>query len=563
MAIRNNHWYNLNEQRSYPIDDTATALSDEGNRIPSSLISDLRLRWPITYGRYGYISAATITKNIVTLLITSSSTLDNSSEDATLIAGVSVPTSELIAGRTYALSPFQQGVGGFITFGSSQLESYRGLFSTPQQTLLTARAARPVRVPPVPSLGVDQVSSSLSGIVNLNVSAPLTVRLEPRVIDNVEYESVVVLGLKEQSDSVDTNDATSVFSRFAGPCGQRVGSRSCSDPQPIETINGVSPNCDGVLTLSFSGCAVVGANQDDCGAVVDCELGLATSCMPPYLPNLTTGVLPSEYPPVASTPAEPEEDDPSVISSVSDLPTSVLNLPYCDTFDDLEAHNFDEVGLSNFGFTSDESPEEYYCCLNAMDAFGCEVSESISVSESEWILQEVASSYGTLTEASEGTTNISLFTGDIQTLFRTYVTDMKIVSGTVASQLSGGIVVNYRLNDSSQPLYHLAKLDLGSSEFGLYRYNGFSLVKVTVASIPAAAADSWHRISISSAPTPGDDTTITVQLSLVSLEDGSVNTSISTTVSYNSWGDDSNKAGLYLDRTMGHFSYWRVESYTP
>ena len=118
MAIRNNHWYNLNEQRSYPIDDTATALSDEGNRIPSSLLSDLRLRWPITYGRYGYISAATITKNIVTLLITSSSTLDNSSEDATLIAGVSVPTSELIAGRTYALSPFQQGVGGFITFGS-------------------------------------------------------------------------------------------------------------------------------------------------------------------------------------------------------------------------------------------------------------------------------------------------------------------------------------------------------------------------------------------------------------------------------------------------------------
>ena len=61
MAIRNNHWYNLNEQRDYPVDDTASALSDDGSRLPSSLIADLRLRWPSALGRYAFISAAAVT----------------------------------------------------------------------------------------------------------------------------------------------------------------------------------------------------------------------------------------------------------------------------------------------------------------------------------------------------------------------------------------------------------------------------------------------------------------------------------------------------------------------
>ena len=65
MAIRNNNWYNLNEQRDYPVDDVASALDDSGKRLPMSLITDLQLRWPKELGQYAYVSAASVTEGIV------------------------------------------------------------------------------------------------------------------------------------------------------------------------------------------------------------------------------------------------------------------------------------------------------------------------------------------------------------------------------------------------------------------------------------------------------------------------------------------------------------------
>ena len=83
MAIRNNHWYNLNEQHYYPLDDTASAISDAGELLPSALIADLRLRWPITYGRYAFISAAAVTPYLVTVLIETTDDLNNNPSPVT------------------------------------------------------------------------------------------------------------------------------------------------------------------------------------------------------------------------------------------------------------------------------------------------------------------------------------------------------------------------------------------------------------------------------------------------------------------------------------------------
>ena len=87
MAIRNNDWYNLNEQRDYPVDDKASTLDDSGNRLPSALITDMRLRWPESLGQYAYVSAASVTPSIVTVMIEVSQTLDNVPNTSTLIAG--------------------------------------------------------------------------------------------------------------------------------------------------------------------------------------------------------------------------------------------------------------------------------------------------------------------------------------------------------------------------------------------------------------------------------------------------------------------------------------------
>ena len=74
-------------------------------------------------------------------MIEVSETANNSPNTATLIAGVSVAKAELVQGRTYLLETFKDKVGGFITFGSGSEENFSGKFSSPEQTLLTARGS--------------------------------------------------------------------------------------------------------------------------------------------------------------------------------------------------------------------------------------------------------------------------------------------------------------------------------------------------------------------------------------------------------------------------------------
>jgi len=100
-------------------------------------------------------------------MIEVSETANNSPNTATLIAGVSVAKAELVQGRTYLLETFKDKVGGFITFGSGSEENFSGKFSSPEQTLLTARAARSIRQPPIPAMQIAQSGTQLTGLINL------------------------------------------------------------------------------------------------------------------------------------------------------------------------------------------------------------------------------------------------------------------------------------------------------------------------------------------------------------------------------------------------------------
>lgn len=563
MTIRNNHWYNLNEQRDYPIDDTASALSDSGDRLPAALLADLRLRWPITYGKYAFVSSASVTPHLVTFLIEATDDLDNSPSSSVLIAGVTIPKTELVTGRTYALEVFKPRVGGFVTIGSGSEQIFKGLFSTPRQTLLTARAARHSRLPPIPSLGVEQAAVPLTGIVNLTAVAPLKLTKTSRVIAGVEYDNVLVFSLVEEAAGVNTGANTpSVFSEFAGPCGKRVGSRSCNDPQPIETINTVKPDCNGVITLEFQGCATVGRNTVDCGIVIDCELGLSTSCDPPYLPNLTTGELPSETAPIIITPPLPPE--PPVIGdvSISETIETILTLPYCDKFDDGIAYGFSPIGISLFGFIADDSPEEGFCCVGSLQDYGCDTSQSLSNSLSGGFytvpILEVASSYGTVSASAQSRTNISLFTTDIQTLYRKYTTDVKITAGQVGSQKNAGVVINYTLLPSSLTTYFVSLLNLDTSVFGIYFFNGNSFITILEITVLDMHTDDWYRISFKAVPSLSQ-TSINMVATLNGITDPSISVTINTSVTANLWSADSAKAGLYAKRSRSYFSFWRID----
>lgn len=572
MAIRNNAWYNLNEQRDYPVDDTASAISDDGSRLPSSLITDLRLRWPVALGRYAFVSAASVTPGLVTIMIEASQTADNSPNTAVLIAGVSIPKTDLTQGRTYALETFKDKVGGFVTFGSGSEEDYIGRFSSPEQTLLTARAARAIRQPPIPSVRIEQSSTEMTGLINLAAVAPLTASKETRVIQGVEYDNVVVLRLVE---SAGTPATESVFATFAGDCGRRVGSRTCVDPQPVETINGIQPDCDGVITLDFRGCSVIGRNVTDCGVIIDCDLGLSDSCDPPNLPNLTTGELPSELDPVIIPPVIPPEPPVGPDISISESATTVLSLPYCDTFDDGVAYGFNVMGSSAFGFISDDSPGEDACCFGPPPAagasyiLGCDTSQSISQSHSlsvSWHvipIIEVASSYGPISASSQARTNLSVFASDVQCLYRKYTTDVKITAGISGSKSNAGILLNYRITDSGLSNYFVAWLDIDTSTFGIYYFNGVSLVSLLDVQVTDVRQDDWYRITLTAAPNVVTQTSVDMTATLDGITDPSISVTMSLNVSANVFGNDSGLAGLYARRSRSYFSFWRIDEASP
>ena len=562
MAIRNNHWYNLNEQHYYPLDDKASAISNEEEVLPSSLISDLRLRWPLTYGQYAFISAASITNHLVTVLIEATNTLDPVAGQTTLIAGITLPKNTLTPGRTYTLTAFKPKVGGFIVIGSNLSKNYSGTFSSPRQSLLTPRAARYSRVPPVQSIGINNTSKPLSGLINLVANLPLQLTKETRVINGIEEPNVLVLRLVEVSQNINTLGASeSVFSTFSGPCGKRVGSKTCDDPQPIQSINGIVPDCDGVLTLDFQGCALVGKNVEDCGVVVDCNLGLASSCLPPYLPNLTTGELPLEAPPIIIIPPLPPQPPIPVPNSISESVQTVLSLPYCDTFDEAYAYFFNPIGSSSFGFISDDSPDESFCCSGpppADTSYGCPTN-SISESGHWFPFPVVASSYGTIVPAAQAVTNISLFSADVQSIYRRFTTDLKIVQGVPGSLKNAGIIANYRIATGTTVNYLVALLDIDNSKFGVYFFNGNVLVPLSEVSVPESEINDWYRISFELTPNIITKTSINIEAILLGVTDPSINYTLNTSISTSLWVTDAANSGFYAKRSKSYFSYWRID----
>jgi hypothetical protein len=566
MAIRNNHWYNINEQHFYPLDDKASAISNEGEFLPSSLISDLRLRWPITYGQFAFISAASITNHLITILIEATNTLDPVAGQTTLIAGITLPKSELSAGRTYTLTAFKPKVGGFIVIGSNVSANYSGTFSSPRQSLLTPRAARYSRVPPVQTIGINNTTNPLSGLVNLVALSPLQLTKETRVINGVEETNVIVLRLVDLAQDVNRAAANeSIFATFAGDCGKRVGSKTCGDPQPIQTINGIGADCDGVLTLDFRGCALVGKNVTDCGVVVDCNLGLASSCLPPYLPNLTTGELPSEAPPIIITPPLPPQPPIPIPNSISESVQTILALPYCDTFDEAFAYFFNPIGASSFGFISDDSPEENFCCSGpppADTSYGC-ASNSISESGHWYPAPIIASSYGAISQTAQAVTNISLFTGDVQSLYRRFTTDFKITQGVVGSLKNAGIIVNYRLATATLYNYLLALLDIDNSRFGIYFFNGNVLIALTQVTVPEAVINDWYRLTFELTPNLVTKTSINLEAVLTGVTDPMVSYTLNTSLSTTFWVTDAANSGFYAKRSRSYFSFWRIDEVTP
>lgn len=539
MTVRNHNWYNSNENRDYPLDDTASALDDAGVRLPQNIITDISLRYPQHLGNYPFVGAVAVTRSVVTVTLQVAMTKDNSDHSFVPLAVISVPIAELTEGRHYPLEAQYPGTAGYIVFGSGYEQIYSGRFSAPSQSLLMPRVSRGYRNLPVSSMAKLYNSTPLTGLVKLLGAAPIEVVKESREVLGIDRD-VIVVRLVDDPTAAQANDQSTVnvFQLLSGPCAKRPESRTCGDPQPIQFVNSVAPDCNGVLELEFTGCAAIGKNLDDCGIVIDCSMGLTESCLPPAIPD-ADGLLPSEFAPAVIPPIPDPDPEPPPSDSISDSIIVIGELPFVTCFRDQISTDFLAVS-GQFVFAEDFSPSQP--CLDELDP------------HTEYSL------------ASEGIVSASqrnaiIWTGfDVTTLFRQVTTDVKLMPGPGGARHNGGLIINYRPHSNivGRYVYYIAEIDYDTQEFQIQRFNGTSFVPVVAVSVPGITLEDWYRISVFVLPGGGS------QVSLAATLDGVTDPGISASLGpflVNNYLPAEGSFGLGTYRSQSRFSFFRLEEY--
>lgn len=561
MPVRNAHWYSQNEGRSYPLDDTATALADDGYRLPPNILVDMNLRWPSTLGRYAFVTAVSNTPAAVTLTIQAANAPDDTSSFAPLaVLTVRKPIDE---GRMYALLPQLAGVAGWVVFGSGADDrTYRGRFSTPAQGLLALRAARAYRPLPVSSLQAQYAAEKLTGVVTLKATAPLQLTKEERLLGGALRDCVVVRlvdgeGVEGFQTPADTTTQTSVFRQFAGPCAGRPESNTCGCPEPIQFVNAVPPDCNGKLTVEFLGCAQVAQILEKCGVAVACQFGLVDACLPAQIPS-SEGLLPREYYP-ANDPVPPEPPPDPADTGVSDS-LSVGDLPLVACFTGGSVDLTLVTGV--WDVTADDTGTDL---CPTEQGYSASVSYSLSesdtgVSDSYWT---VPLGTGSLETTSAASRSVAILEGDVQSVFRKATTEVKLLAGPTGAKRNAQMVINYRPHATvdGQFVYFAAEVDYDTQTFRLLRFNGTVFQTVAPASVvlPGIQLDKWFKIETTVVPSGiGGDVTITCRLTSVT-DPGVTDVSLSATVS--NYQPSTGAYGIGTSRALARFAYLKVEQY--
>lgn len=551
--MNNKHWHEINSAIGYPLADTATEIADNGDRLPPNILVDLNLRYPSALGGYPFVGAVTVTGKLVTVVIEVANSLlpDYGLQPLAVFNGL---LSDVEPGRQYALTPSQLGVAGWLAFGEGinefgqndvPLLSLR--FGTPQQSLLCLKAARQYREMPVKGLGSYTAAKTMTGIVDVVAESPLEAVRESRTIAGVTRD-VIVLRLirQEEGTGFDTSaqeqalaqlvSRSDILQQFAGPCGKRPESRTCGNPEPIEFINSVAPDCDGVLTLDFRGCAYVEHIEDPCTILVQCNYGISQVCPRPHIPD-SEGRLPNEY-------------DPADINSVSEPTDSVseedesrlpgVDLPFVECFDAAEVQLTTISG--SWQIATDDSPGEMSYC-----------PDTYSVSDSIVDVSETDGAYESVDAANK---HIAIWEGeDALNVGRVTTVDFKMIAPPAGGRRSGGIVLNYREHSSipGRYVYHAVEADYDTQTLKIRKFDGVSYANLLSVPLVGLYIDRWLRLIVTVVEGPSAGQT-RLLARLIDLE-GTLDYTTPYVDTYN-YTPSTGFNGVIADRSITRFAFF-------
>lgn len=560
MATTNAHFYARNESRSYPLDDNASAVSAAGVALPPSVLADLSLRYPATLGRHPFLASLCVTPRLVSLTVAAAGDPDDPATFSP-VASFTSARDEVEPYRHYPLAAQAGGCGGWVVFGAGVADpapaAFSGRFASPAAGGLAPRAARPYRPLPVTSLGGLYAAAAMGGVVDLAAEEPLEVAAEVREVDGVA-RTVAVVRLVEPAAPAGTaasgqGGVPGVFQRFAGPCGGRPESGTCGEPEPVQFLNAVGPDCGGNLTIRFSGCAaitpVTGDAHGGCGVVVDCGVSLADACAPSRLPA-DDGRLPGDYDDACPPDSEDAADS---VGAGSPPPAGGPGNYYSDVSESLHYRAGFLPYSENFDGFSAPPPAVPAGWRIVTGRFASDHDVSVP-GRRDWSTDNVL---------SRSRRNLAIWEGpDVFTVGRRVVTSVRCFKAGPAQ--NGGLVLNWRPapDFTGRYVFHCLQLDLVAQSLGVYYFNGTRLVPTSaVATVPGVRVDRWYKLEAVIAAAGGGNVTVTGRLydgdHTLADEEGTTKLAEVTLTTANYY-PDTGRFGLYADRSPTRWAFFRV-----
>lgn len=563
MPVRNQNWYDLQEGRRYPLDDRGTGVDDAGELIRDNILVDCHIKFPAEYGNYPYVSGLTVTGAIVTAVISAAE--NEEGDNSKILCAVSVP-KPITLSRNYAVTPIATGVAGWVAFGSGCAENFSGKYSTPKQTLIALRNARPYRQMPVQSLGKFGLPDALQDIININAAAPVIAEYADVEIEGKQTKAVV-FSLRGQFD--DTEDQP--LREFLGPCGARPESGTCPK-EPILTINGIKPDCAGNININV-GEGLSSYLFENCGGLgISFGIGLSTFCpkeqINPDCSRTGGGTIggadlcetssssarsSSSVSALASSSTAGQSSSsgqPSSSSSTVDN-TPCLSLPYCANLTDAAA----EALVSRFGvFENAVVPAPDGCAVASSSSTSSDSSDS-SASSSE---PPAAIIYPPRTVIqSTSVTGFNILT--LKNCATDWAINQKIAATfrlTGGPRRNGGVVVNYLTPNQTgnNTTFMAAVMDIELNQFRLLRYNGTNIVVEFAESFANSSfvydTSKWYTASIT--PTILNNN---ISLRCTLGEFGATVPAITFEVATPNYGFVAGSAGIISNQAYTYFSH--------
>jgi hypothetical protein len=575
MAIRNQNWYNLQSTRRYPLDDISTGVDDAGAFIRDDILVDCHIRFPNTAGEYLYVQGLTVSAGIATIVFGVAGSIDDTAGTTIAVVSVPQPVEPYV---NVPVTPLIAGVSGWVVFGPGITESFSGRYTKPQQTLLQPRSARKYRPLPIPTMGKLNLATSLQGVVNVLATTPVTATYETITHENTEYPAIVF-----RLDKSEISSGYNPLSLFLGPCGKRPESGTC-DKTPIESINGIVPDCNGNIDITFTGFS--GHNFADCGGIdITTDINLQTICdankpkrpeqftdlcCEPTGENISTYPTRADFPPIGEVNRLYNDYSLNQIYRYENgayVLTDIVVDEYCwpnpivDIVVDETVDPADYVSLSTplcIDFASCYESVYFVVRSGSFDVKqtlapglcnNCGTTELVGGGSSEM------SEHNTYAATGIGGRNVALLKNAATdwALGKTISTEFKL--GTGGAARTGGLVLNYKQTLEFNRVvtrYIAVVLDVSRSRVRVLRYTDETFVNELTVNF-SGKVNTWYTMSAS---LNLNGSALSVSFTVTEMGGGG---SVSGSVNLINPGDVTGAPGLFSNQSYTYFNKFTVQ----